>query len=304
MSEPEHIGEVWTSIANTMRAQFLAGDRGQCQALVSPENYCSGGKHGIAKDMGEGQFLQVTETVDCPIKVAADAVKRRREVLSGCPLVYKIAERYGVKWTMERPLWSQFLAAVDRERAVSWCADGKRKRQLGDLLDMVERGCRQPSKDAPHLMLIGPCGTGKTTMQAILYLAAVEAGQSCAFLDSIELRALVNNLNSRYTPTVDEADRALERLVSRDILFWSDVGDTRSTRKEFAETIAALLERFNGRLVLSSNLNPDELENHDDIGKRAVSRMRAARHGKAAVLITLAGTDQRKAQPVSTELEL
>lgn len=304
VGEPEPIAIGLLTVANSLRERFLSGEQSQCKGIIAPENYCSDGRHGIAQDMGADRWLLVTETVACPVRSAADLVKRRKEILVRCPLVYKIAERYGVVWTMQRPLWSQLLAAVDRERPVTWTTDGRTTRQLSELLDMVERGCRQPSKEAPHLLFTGPCGTGKTTLQAVLYLAAEESGQSCTFLDSIELRTMVNNLNSKYGPTQEEADRELERLLTKHVIFWSDVGDTHSTRKEFAETIAALLERFNGRLVLSSNLDPSELMAHPDIGKRAVSRMRAARFGKAAVAITMAGKDQRKNEAARTVLEL
>lgn len=303
--EPQSIGSDLLSIAETMRSQFAAGHFSSCPVLVSPANYCSAGKHGIAEDRGPGLFLHVEETGVCAIRQAEELVKRRREIVGRCALVSKVAARYEVAWSMQSPLWSQLLKAIDPSRPVSWSTDGRASKPLAALLEMVERGCRQPNKQAPHLLLQGPCGTGKTTLQAVLYLAACEAGHSAAFVDSIALRTLATNLNSRFTPTAEGADREMERLIVRDVIFWSDVGDTQATHKEFSETVTSLLERFNGRLVMSSNLDPSQLMKHPDIGERAVSRMLAGRHGKASIVIQVTGADQRKVgAPLQTVMEL
>ena len=305
MSEPDAVGSGLLAIAESMRADFAAGTFGACAALVAPENYCSHGKHGIALDMGVGQFLRVREIRPCPVHAATADEKRRREILTECPLVVKIAARYGVEFTPARLLWAQLLGAMDADRSVTWTADGRGKKPLSSLLELVERGCRVPAKQAPHLLFQGPCGTGKTTLQAVLYLAACEAGFAAAFVDSIELRTLATNLNSRFTPTADAADKRMDWLCSRDVLCWSDVGDTNATHREFAETVTALLERFNGRLIMSSNLDPETLSRHPDIGERAISRMLAGRHGKSSIVIEIRGQDQRKhGTPLQAVMEL
>lgn len=303
--EPERIDLGLASIAEGERAKFLAGEFGGCADLANGENYCRGGRHGIAKDQGDGMFPEVKETRACPVCEAKELIRRRRQALADCPMVVTIAERYEVKFDVQRPLWAQLLKAMDPERSVTWTMDGKNYKPLRALLEMVDRGCRQPNKQAPHLMLQGNCGTGKTTIQGVLYLAAYEAGFSVAMFDSLFLRTLATNLASRYEPTQRAADQELSGLVKRDVLVWSDVADTQATRHEFAETVTSLLERFSGRLILSANLKPDQLMQHPDIQARAVSRMLAGRHGKASVVVELAGVDQRKnGTPLQTVTEL
>lgn len=305
IAQPEKIDLGLASIAEGERAKFLAGEFGGCPDLASGENYCREGRHGIGKDQGEGQFPEVKETRTCPLFVARELVCRRRQALADCPMVVTIAERYEVKFDVQRPLWAQLLKAMDPERSVTWTMDGKNHKPLRALLEMVDRGCRQPNKQAPHLMLQGNCGTGKTTIQGVLYLAACEAGFSAAMFDSLYLRKLATNLNSRFQPTAEAADKEMAGLVRRDVLVWSDVADTQATRGEFAETVTSLLERFSGRLILSANLKPDQLMQHPDIQARAVSRMLAGRHGKASVVVELAGVDQRKnGAPQQAVLEL
>lgn len=303
--EPERIDLGLASIAEGERAKFLAGEFGSCADLANGENYCREGRHGIGKDQGEGQFPEVKVTRTCPLFVARELVRRRRQALADCPMVVTIAERYEVKFDVQRPLWAQLLKAMDPERSVTWTMDGKNYKPLRKLLELVELGCRQPNRQAPHLMLQGNCGTGKTTIQGVLYLAAYEAGLSVAMFDSLFLRTLATNLASRYEPTQRAADQELSGLVKRDVLVWSDVADTQATRHEFAETVTSLLERFSGRLILSANLKPDQLMQHPDIQARAVSRMLAGRHGKASVVVELAGVDQRKnGTPLQTVTEL
>jgi len=303
--EPERIDLGLASIAEGERAKFLAGEFGGCADLANGENYCREGRHGIGKDQGDGRFPEVKETRTCPLFVARELVRRRRQALADCPMVVTIAERYEVKFDVQRPLWPQLLKAMDPERSVTWTMDGKNYKPLRKLLELVELGCRQPNKQAANLMLQGNCGTGKTTIQGVLYLAAYEAGFSVAMFDSLFLRTLATNLASRYEPTQRAADQELSGLVKRDVLVWSDVADTQATRHEFAETVTSLLERFSGRLILSANLKPDQLMQHPDIQARAVSRMLAGRHGKASVVVELAGVDQRKnGTPLQTVTEL
>lgn len=292
--EPEPISAALVNVAETQRARFAAGEFG-CPALVAPENYCFHGKHGHATDKGPGHFLEVSESRACPAVAAKEAIRLRREIIGENELVQAVAAKYHVVFDVTRPLWSQLLAAMDPERPITWRTDRGAQKPLRALLEMVERGCRLPNKDAPHLLLRGNCGTGKTTLQTVLYLALAEAGLSAALVDSIQLRKLAMDLNSKFGPTAEAADRRLSALSAKEVLCWSDVGDTPEGRGEFATMLTALLERFSGRLVMSSNLDPHAMAQHPDIGKRAVSRMFAGRHGKASVEVELDGPDQRTA---------
>lgn len=290
------IGDLLDSIRRTARTQLITGNLPRCDYLTGEENKCMLGEHFVCVDMGEDQFPAETKTGQCPIAVKKAADARRADILSKAQPALKIAARYGItSWATDKPLWLQLWSAIDRSRQVRFAVGLPEKwRPLGELLDMIHRGCEKPSLDAPNLMLTGPCGTGKTTLQALLFLASAEAGINSAFVDSIDLRTLINGLNSRFSETAKTADKEFSQLAARDVIFWSDVGDTHATRNEFAETIATLLERFIGRLVVSTNLTSAELERHPDIGHRAVSRMLAGRHGKPAVMIHLEGKDQRR----------
>lgn len=283
-----------SSVADQYRHEMLfSGEFSSCPDFTGQENYCRGGKHGIARDEGEGQFPTVEETRPCPSASAKEARRRRRQALAECELIRLMGVAYRISFDVQRPLWSQLLKAMDPERPITWTMDGKTRKPLQSLLDALDCGCRQPNKEAPHLLIEGPCGTGKTTIQGVLYLAACEAGFSVAFCDSIVLRKLAKDLNSKFKPTEEAADKAFIALASRDVLIWSDVGDTQANHPEFREMLTSLLERFRGRLILSSNLSPVGLKNHPDIGERAVSRMLAGRHGKASIRIQLVGDDQR-----------
>lgn len=294
--EPVKVVDILGSIRDDVRCRLLSGEFSKCPHLTGAENHCERGKHSIAVDKGAGEFPEIRDSSICPVEMQRIEARRRRDIIAQSVAVRKISARYGIAdWNFSRPLWSQLLDAIDRQRPVRFHIDEPKKwRPLGDLIELVRKGCQNPSKEAPHLMLWGPCGTGKTSLQAVLYLAAAEAEIDAIFLDSIEIRTLVVDLASRYSETQDKAERAIERLLRRDVIFWSDVGDTNATRKEFAETIATLLERFMGRLVTSSNLSPMELEKHPDIGQRAVSRMMAVRNGRPAIVVTIDGKDQRR----------
>lgn len=299
MAEPTRLGEgleeLLASMKRTARERLLSGEFAKCPHLQNGENFCEMGKHYIAVDLGPDEGPDHQHTRLCPDEVQRLAEKRRGEVLDGSGHVLTIAGRYGLRdWDLRKPLWQQLLSAIDKTRRVR-VQVGDRWLSLDAVLAMVRRGCEDPRADAPNMMLVGPCGTGKTTLQAVLYLGAAEAGLDAAFLDSIDIRNLVNDLNSRYGPTAEQADKDLSRLLRSEVIFWSDVGDTQATRREFAETISALLERFEGRLVTSTNLSPPDLEKHPDIGLRAASRMLSARNGKPAVLLTFEGADQRRA---------
>ena len=293
--ELSNIDSIVISIREGLRQRVLSGEFARCPELADHENHCEQGAHAVAEDCGMGQWPEIHRTRPCPIVVHREASRRRREILSNAPLVARLATRYGLDgWDVAYPLWRQLLAAMDPQRPVRWRLEEKKGRPLSELLALVRRGCEQPDKDAPHLLFSGPCGTGKTTLQAILYLATVEAGIDAIFLDSIDIRKLVTDLNSRYTETAVRAENEIERLVRREVIFWSDAGDTCSTRKEFAETLSTILERFGGRLVLSTNLTPLGLEQHPDIGQRAMSRLTAARNRGPALIVLLDGDDQRR----------
>jgi hypothetical protein len=281
-------------IANRFRAQLLAGEFAKCPELTGGENACEGGKHRVARDLGDGQFPEMAETRACPLEARRKAREQQAAILARCPAVVTIAERYELtEWSPDAPMWRQLLARVDRKRAVT-AQIGERRYDLAQLVALIERGCANPSADSPHVMFSGPCGTGKTTLQAVMYLAAVESGIAAKFVDSIELRTIAANLTSRWDETARRAHDDLARLVQRPAIFWSDAGDSAATEKAFPETLATLLERFTGRIVTSTNLSPKQIVEHPDLGQRILSRLMAARKGQPAILVLVDGADQRR----------
>lgn len=300
MAEPTRIGEgideMLAGMRRSIKERILSGEHRQCHHLRGDENHCEKGKHFVVTNFALSHEMgpDFIERSVCPMEAERLQSKARAEILDRSRAVCIIAERYQVAWDTSRPLWPQLLDRMNSAAPVRVRLQGQ-ERPLSRILDMVRKGCEAPSADLPHMMLTGPCGTGKTTIQAVMYLAAAEAGLSAVFLDSIDIRDLVNDLNSKYGPTAEEAAKDLARLLRRDAIFWSDVGDTQATRKEFAETISALLERFPGRLVTSTNLTPLQLEAHPDIGQRAASRMLATRQDRPAILLSFDGPDQRRA---------
>jgi len=300
MAEAEQIGDIWVDIsrsaARRSRERLLSGDLGKCQSLLAGENHCERGRHYLVVDRGEDEFPEERLLRECPVAALKAQEERRRQILESSPHIAKIAGRYGIHyWDPERPMWAQLLGSIeDRPVRVAIGQTSQKWHPLSHLVDLVRRGCYSPSSDGPNVMFYGPCGTGKTSFQAVRFLAYAEAGIDAVFLDSIDLRTLVGNLNSRFSETATKAHQELERLTRRAVIFWSDVGDTQATRREFAETLAAFLERFSGKLETSTNLNLPQLCEHPDIGRRALSRMLSSRNGQPALYVTLDGPDQRQ----------
>lgn len=310
--EPVGVDELLAPLLDVqreMRRRFLAGESSRCAHLRGEENYCYDGEHAVVAYTQTDEFPNHRHTRTCPEKEAKLLIQRRRAILADSREVVKIAVRYGIAdFDVRRPLWAQLLERFEEKRPVSWALDAQvlKWKPLPQLVERVRASCAQPSKDSPNIMVTGPCGTGKTTLQAVRYLAARESGIDAVFVDSVWVRQLVTELSSRFGPTWEKAERDLERLVRRDAIFWSDVGDTCATKKEVAENIAVILERFTGKLDTSTNLTTEQLETHPDIGVRATSRMLAERKGKPAVLIHMDGPDQRRGtrKPASEGLEL
>ncbi len=300
MAQTEPMSELVEDLmraASAARQRTIRSDATKCATLAAGENLCLNGKHFWLTERGEGALPEERMIRDCPLAFRKAQAERRQQILDSAPHVAKIAARYGLHdWSDDQAMWVQLLARVDAARPVR-CAIGQgaaKWQPLAHLVDLIRRGCHSPAADGPNVMFFGPCGTGKTTLQAVRFLAYAEAGIDAAFLDSIDMRKIVADLNSRYSETAAKAHQDLERLVNRAVLFWSDVGDTQATRREFAETIAAFLERFGGKLETSTNLTLSQLGEHPDIGRRALSRMLASRGGKPSLYVTLDGPDQRQ----------
>ena len=84
----------------------------------------------------------------------------------------------------------------------------------------------------PHvergLLLVGPCGVGKTHLSVALLKALIEEKQvSGRFVDEAEL---LSRLQHSYNPDTQETEeRILESLKNADLLVWDDLGTGRPT---------------------------------------------------------------------------
>ncbi len=119
------------------------------------------------------------------------------------------------------------------------------------------------------LWLMGPVGTGKTTLAMLVSQAARTAGRSVAIYS---LPRLLNEIRETHSAQRSHLD-LLDRLTAIDLLHIDDVGAERTTDWVLEELYSIVNARYEDQrsMVITTNRDPEALQ--EQIGERTVSRL-------------------------------
>lgn len=137
----------------------------------------------------------------------------------------------------------------------------------------VRRYCErieQRLDDGRGLWLMGPVGTGKTTLAMLVSKAALRAGRSVAIYS---LPRLLNEIRDTYRAERSHLE-LLDRLTAVDLLHVDDVGAERTNDwvlEELYSIVNARYEEQRAMLITTNILDRDAL--CEQLGERTVSRL-------------------------------
>jgi DNA replication protein DnaC len=119
------------------------------------------------------------------------------------------------------------------------------------------------------LWMMGPVGTGKTTLAMLVSRAALKAGRSVAIYS---LPRLLNEIRDTHRSERSHVE-LLDRLTAVDLLHIDDVGAERSTDWVLEELYSIVNARYEDErsMVITTNLDYDEL--CEQISARTASRL-------------------------------
>jgi DNA replication protein DnaC len=126
---------------------------------------------------------------------------------------------------------------------------------------------------APWLMLVGDLGVGKTGLQIGLVKKALASGKSSLYRPFVELLSDIRaTYRTRDASEPDEAD-LVRACKAVDVLALDDLGADRATGWAQDRLYEILNHRYNERrrTILTTNLGPDEMEQH--VGDRVLARI-------------------------------
>jgi DNA replication protein DnaC len=137
------------------------------------------------------------------------------------------------------------------------------------------------------LWLMGPVGTGKTTLAMLVSKGALEAGRSVAIYS---LPRLLNEIRDTHRAERSHVD-LLDRLSAVDLLHIDDVGAERTTDWVLEELYSIVNARYEDQksMLITTNLDPAELG--AQITMRTVSRL-----AEMCDKLQLLGHDRRMAE--------
>jgi DNA replication protein DnaC len=144
--------------------------------------------------------------------------------------------------------------------------DGQIVRAVRDFIGRIDE-----QLDKGHgLWLMGPVGTGKTTLAMLVSQAALKAGRSVAIYS---LPRLLNEIRDTHRAERSHVD-LLDRLTAVDLLHIDDVGAERTTDWVLEELYSIVNARYEDErsMVITTNILDREAL-CDQITERTVSRL-------------------------------
>jgi DNA replication protein DnaC len=161
--------------------------------------------------------------------------------------------------------------SLDRPPVSDMARDLQTKGALEDVRAFVGE-LEERLKEGRGLGLVGPNGTGKTTLAMLISKAALEAGRSVAIYSLPKLLARIRRTYDSE-PGGDSYLSFFERLTSVDLLHIDDLGAEKRSDWVLEQLYALVNERYETQrsIVFTTNLHQPELE--EQIGPRTVSRL-------------------------------
>jgi DNA replication protein DnaC len=137
------------------------------------------------------------------------------------------------------------------------------------------------------LSIMGPAGTGKTTLAMLVSKAALQSSHSVAIYSLPKLLARIRQTYDAE-PGGDSYLAFFERLTSVDLLHIDDLGAEKRSDWVLEQLYALVNERYEAQrsMLVTTNLDQPELE--EQIGKRTVSRL-----VEICEMVPLFGPDRR-----------
>ena len=162
-------------------------------------------------------------------------------------------------------------------------------KQLAGRLRLLSR----PSARVETTVIMGPVGSGKSTIMAAAIIGLLARGTVCRYITEAELWALVREQWSQTSKKQLRARDVIEQLVDVPVLGLDDFGTTESPKSWIVDGIERLVcGRYDaGRpILITTNVNLDGLANI--YGERVASRL-AEMTGRGARYVQLGGPDWR-----------
>lgn len=141
-------------------------------------------------------------------------------------------------------------------------------------------------EEKPGVLFVGPTGTGKTTLAAIVFRHWAERGASCVWTDYTGfIKRIQESYNQEYqgptrqqmiTLTAEAAYMVLDDLGAK-IPGKNSVAPASADKVEIVYQVLSIREKRRLPTIITSNLDKDELYAHFEA--RIVSRIRGLCHG-------------------------
>lgn len=124
-----------------------------------------------------------------------------------------------------------------------------------------------------NVAFVGDTGTAKTMLMIALYFADLLTGLHVLWVPQSALRAVALDLRSPDLVVRGAAKSRLATWQRADVLYLEDLADRAPDSVRADGALLDLLNGSTGRLVIGTNLSSGELQQHADVGPRAVSRL-------------------------------